>query len=81
MSVLYDRKSLGGIMWENAPGDMQMQILGSDGEWFYAVMPETVGADDEPHGPLYSYVHKALSAKDAEAADHSYLVKIRFRKM
>lgn len=81
VSVVYDRRSLGGIMWENTPSDMQMQILASDGECFYAVMPETGGADDEPHGPLYSYVHKALSAQDAGAAGHSYIVKMRFRKM
>lgn len=44
VAVVYDRKSHVGIMWENAPGDMQMQILASDGKWFYAVMPETGGA-------------------------------------
>ncbi len=68
-------------MWENAPSDMQMQILGSDGKWFYAIMPETGGADDGMHGPLYGYVQKALSEKEPDAADHSYIVKIRFRKM
>ena len=60
---------------------MQMQILASDGEWFYAVMPETGGADDGMHGPLFSYVQKALSVQEPDAADHSYIVKIRFRKM
>lgn len=50
VAVVYDRKSHVGIMWENAPGDMQMQILASDGKWFYAVMPETGGAEDGPHG-------------------------------
>lgn len=81
VSVVYDSGSSTGIMWENAPSDMQMQILGSDGEWFYAIMPETGGADDGMHGPLYGYVQKALSEKEPDAADHSYIVKIRFRKM
>lgn len=81
VSVVYDSGSSKGIMWENAPSDMQMQILGSDGEWFYAIMPETGGADDGMHGPLYGYVQKALSEKEPDAADHSYIVKIRFRKM
>lgn len=81
VSVVYDSGSSTGIMWENAPSDMQMQILGSDGKWFYAIMPETGGADDGMHGPLYGYVHKALSEKEPDAADHSYIVKIRFRKM
>lgn len=81
VSVVYDSGSSTGIMWENAPSDMQMQILGSDGEWFYAIMPETGGADDGMHGPLYGYVQKALSEKEPDAADHSYIVKIRFLKM
>ena len=81
VAVVYDRRSCGGIMWENAPGDMQMQILASDGKWFYAVMPETGGAEDGPHGPLYSYVRRALAEQEPDAAGHSYLVKIRFRKM
>ena len=81
VSVVSDSGSSPGIMWENAPGDMQMQILGSDGKWFYAIMPETGGADDGMHGPLYGYVQKALSEKEPDAADHSYIVKIRFRKM
>lgn len=81
VSVVYDSGSSTGIMWENAPSDMQMQILGSDGKWFYAIMPETGGADDGMHGPLYGYVQKALSEKEPDAADHSYIVKIRFRKM
>ncbi len=81
VSVVYDSGSSTGIMWENAPSDMQMQILGSDGMWFYAIMPETGGADDGMHGPLYGYVQKALSDKEPDAADHSYIVKIRFRKM
>ena len=81
VSVLYDRRSLGGIMWENTPSDMQMQILASDGEWFYAVMPGTGGADGEAHGPLFSYVQKALSVQEPDAAGHSYIVKMRFRKM
>lgn len=81
VSVVYDSGSSTGIMWENAPSDMQMQILGSDGEWFYAIMPETGGADDGMHGPLYGYVQKALSEKEPDAADHSYIVKIRFSKM
>lgn len=81
VSVVYDSGSSTGIMWENAPSDMQMQILGSDGEWFYAIMPETGGADDGMHGPLYGYVQKALSKKEPDAADHSYIVKIRFSKM
>lgn len=81
VAVVYDRRSHGGIMWENASGDMQMQILASDGKWFYAVMPETGGAEDGPHGPLYSYVRRALAEQDPDAAGHSYLVKIRFRKM
>lgn len=81
VSVVYDREGSVGIMWENAPSDMQMQILGSDGKWFYAIMPETGGADDGMHGPLYGYVQKALSEKEPDAADHSYIVKIRFRKM
>lgn len=81
VSVVYDSGSSTGIMWENAPSDMQMQILGSDGMWFYAIMPETGGADDGMHGPLYGYVQKALSEKEPDAADHSYIVKIRFSKM
>ncbi len=81
VSVVYDSGSSTGIMWENAPSDMQMQILGSDGKWFYAIMPETGGADDGMHGPLYGYVQKALSEKEPDAADHSYIVKIRFSKM
>lgn len=81
VSVVYDSGSSTGIMWKNAPSDMQMQILGSDGKWFYAIMPETGGADDGMHGPLYGYVQKALSEKEPDAADHSYIVKIRFRKM
>lgn len=81
VSVVYDSGSSTGIMWENAQSDMQMQILGSDGEWFYAIMPETGGADDGMHGPLYGYVQKALSEKEPDAADHSYIVKIRFLKM
>ena len=81
VAVVYDRRSHVGIMWENAPGDMQMQILASDGKWFYAVMPETGGAEDGPHGPLYSYVRRALAEQEPDAAGHSYLVKIRFRKM
>lgn len=81
VSVVYDSGSSTGIMWENAPSDMQMQILGSDGKWFYAIMPETGGADDGMHGPLYGYVQKTLSEKEPDAADHSYIVKIRFRKM
>ena len=81
VSVVYDSGSSTGIMWENAPSDMQMQILGSDGKWFYAIMPETGGVDDGMHGPLYGYVQKALSEKEPDAADHSYIVKIRFRKM
>ena len=81
VSVVYDSGSSTGIMWENAPSDMQMQILGSDGKWFYAIMPETGGADDGMYGPLYGYVQKALSEKEPDAADHSYIVKIRFRKM
>ena len=44
-------------------------------------MPEPGGADDGMHGPLYGYVQKALSEKEPDAADHSYIVKIRFRKM
>lgn len=81
VSVVYDSGSSTGIMWENAPSDMQMQILGSDGKWFYAIMPETGGADDGMHGPLYGYVQKALSEKEPDAAGNSYIVKIRFRKM
>lgn len=81
VSVVYDREGSVGIMWENAPSDMQMQILASDGEWFYAVMPGTGGADGEAHGPLFSYVQKALSVQEPDAADHSYIVKMRFRKM
>lgn len=81
VSVVYDSGSSTGIMWENAPSDMQMQILGSDGKWFYAIMPETGGVDDGMHGPLYGYVQKALSEKEPDATDHSYIVKIRFRKM
>lgn len=80
ISVVYDRESMEGIMWENTPSDMPMQILGSDGEWFYAVMPETNVADAESHGPLYSYVQEALDVHDSDAADRSYLVKIRFGK-
>lgn len=81
VAVVYDRRSCGGIMWENARGDMQMQILASDGKWFYAVMPETGGAEDGPHGPLYSCVRRALAEQEPDAAGHSYLVKISFRKM
>lgn len=81
VSVVYDREGSAGIMWENAPSDMQMQILASDGEWFYAVMPGTGGADGEAHGPLFSYVQKALSVQEPDAAGHSYIVKMRFRKM
>lgn len=81
VSVVYDRESSTGVMWENTPSDMQMQILGSDGEWFYAILPASGGAEGEAHGPLYGYVQKALSEKEPDAADHSYIVKIRFRKM
>lgn len=81
VSVVYDRESSTGVMWENTPSDMQMQILGSDGEWFYAIMPASGGAEGEAHGPLYGYVQKALSEKEPDAADHSYIVKIRFSKM
>ena len=81
VSVVYDRESSTGVMWENTPSDMQMQILGSDGEWFYAIMPASSGAEGEAHGPLYGYVQNAVSEKEPDAADHSYIVKIRVLKM
>ena len=81
VSVVYDRESSTGVMWENTPSDMQMQILGSDGEWFYAILPASGGAEGEAHGPLYGCVQRAVSEKEPDAAGNSYIVKIRFRKM
>lgn len=77
VSVLYDKESMKGIRWKNGNDDIQMQILGSDGEWFYAVMPEE-GVDNAGSGPFYGYVQKHLLKNDPEASAHSYIVKIRF---
>lgn len=79
-SIVYDKRSKKGIRWESEPCDMQMQILASDGEWFYAVMPE-LPETDELHGPFFRYVHNALQKQGMSEAEHSYIVKIQFGRL
>lgn len=79
-SVVYDKHTKKGIRWENEPADMQMQILASDGEWFYAVMPQTIEGD-QPHGPLYRYVNESLQAQQMSPAELAHIVKIRFARL
>lgn len=79
-SIVYDKRSKKGIRWENEPCDMQMQILASDGEWFYAIMPES-SESDEMHGPFFRYVENMLQKQGMSAAKHSYIVRIQFGKL
>lgn len=80
ISIVYDKRSGKGIRWKNEPYDMQMQILASDGEWFYAIMPE-LAESDEQHGPFFRYVYNALQKQEMSADKHSYVVKIRFGEL
>lgn len=80
ITVLYDKNTWKGVRWENAPADMQMQILCADKDYFYAIMPET-GPDDDNHGPLFRYVRETAESRDSASIEHSYIVKIRFGRI
>ena len=77
ITVLYDKNTWKGVRWKNAPTDMQMQILGADKDYFYAIMPE-IGPDDDNHGPLFRYVREKAESLDSESVENSYVVKISF---
>ncbi len=77
-TVLYDKGSWKGIMWENRSSDMR--ILGADDDYFYAIMQET-DPSNEDHGPLFRYVRKIAESRDTLSTEHAYIVKIRFDKL
>lgn len=78
ITILYDKESLHGIMWENDPNDMSLQILAADDEWFYTIMP-TVPNDTESHGPLFRHLLETLK-RDGSNASSAHIVKIAFRR-
>lgn len=78
INIVYDKSSSKGIRWRNYECDMMLQILSSDNEYFYAILPEQQ-KDANTHGPLYSYVTSKLEEQNLEWLDKTVVVKIKFK--
>ena len=78
---LYDKRSMSGIRWESAPGEVTVPVpvLSSDSEWFYTIFPELASGMDVKGDPLYDSIVSALRQTGKNELSGPYIVKFKLK--